>query len=170
MFGSHGTSFVPWVFGHNEPERAHGIKVHAVAFLLKIRRQLRGVKPVQWGTAACFPRTRNQSLGAGLFPMLKFNVAYEIRFTSSARQHLRAFAAGERAAIIAAVENQLSHEPLVETRNRKRLRPNPIAPWELRVANMRVFYDVDEPGVVTVLAIAEKRGNRLYIEGEEMEP
>jgi hypothetical protein len=35
---------------------------------------------------------------------------------------------------------------------------------------MRVFYDVDEPGVVTVLAIAEKRGNRLYIEGEEMEP
>jgi hypothetical protein len=29
---------------------------------------------------------------------------------------------------------------------------------------------VDEPGVVTVLAIAEKRGNRLYIEGEEMEP
>lgn len=46
---------------------------------------------------------------------------------------------------------------------------NPMAPWELRVRNMRVFYEVDEPGVVTVLAIGTKRGNRLYIEGEEME-
>jgi mRNA-degrading endonuclease RelE of RelBE toxin-antitoxin system len=71
--------------------------------------------------------------------------------------------------IIAAVETQLAREPLVETRNRKRLRPNPIAPWELRVRDMRVFYEVDEPGVVTVLAIGTKRGNRLYIEGEEIE-
>ena len=96
-------------------------------------------------------------------------MAYEIRFASSARQHLREFAVGERAEIIASVEKQLSHEPLVETRNRKHLRPNPIAPWELRVRNWRVFYEVDEPGVVTVLAVGEKRGNRLYIEGEEME-
>jgi hypothetical protein len=33
----------------------------------------------------------------------------------------------------------------------------------------RVFYEVDEPGVVTVLAIGTKRGNRLHIEGEEIE-
>ena len=67
------------------------------------------------------------------------------------------------------VETQLAREPLVETRNRKRLRPNPIAPWELRVRDMRVFYEVDEPGVVTVFAIGTKRSNRLYIEGEEIE-
>ncbi len=71
--------------------------------------------------------------------------------------------------IVAGVETQLSHEPLVETRNRKRLRANPIAPWELRVRDMRVFYEVDEPGVVTVLAIGTKRGSRVYIEGEEIE-
>jgi hypothetical protein len=34
---------------------------------------------------------------------------------------------------------------------------------------MRVFYEVDEPGVVTVLAIGTKRGNRLYLEGAEIE-
>ena len=96
-------------------------------------------------------------------------MAYEIRFASSAKRHLREFSVGERAVIIAAVETQLSHEPLVETRNRKRLRPNPLAPWELRVRSMRVFYDVDQPGVVTVLAIGTKRGHRLYIEGEEIE-
>ena len=94
---------------------------------------------------------------------------YEIRFALSAKQQLRAFLVGERAMIVAGVETQLAHEPLVEMRNRKRLRPNPIAPWELRVREMRVFYEVDEPGVVTVLAIGMKRGNRLYIEGEEVE-
>ena len=57
----------------------------------------------------------------------------------------------------------------METRNRKRLRANPIAPWELRVRDMRVLYEVDEPGVVTVLAIGMKRGNRVYIGGEEIE-
>ncbi|MCZ6492121.1 MAG: type II toxin-antitoxin system RelE/ParE family toxin [Acidobacteria bacterium] len=96
-------------------------------------------------------------------------MAYEIRFASSAKRHIQAFPVGKRAVIVAAVETQLSHEPLVETRNRKRLRPNPIAPWELRVRSMRVFYDVDQPGVVTVLAIGAKRGNKLYIEGEEIE-
>jgi len=33
---------------------------------------------------------------------------------------------------------------------------------------MRVFYELDEPDVVTILAIGTKRGNRLYIEGEEI--
>jgi hypothetical protein len=35
--------------------------------------------------------------------------------------------------------------------------------------DVRVFYEVDEPGVATVLAIGTKHGNRLYIEGEEIE-
>ncbi|OFV96366.1 MAG: hypothetical protein A3H28_03925 [Acidobacteria bacterium RIFCSPLOWO2_02_FULL_61_28] len=96
-------------------------------------------------------------------------MAYEIRFASTAKRHLQKFPVGERAGIVAAVETQLSHEPLVETRNRKRLRPNPIAPWELRVRSLRVFYEVDQPGVVTVLAIGAKRGSRLYLGGEEME-
>ena len=64
---------------------------------------------------------------------------------------------------------QLSHEPEVETRNRKRLRQNPIAPWELRIQNIRVFYEVEQVGKVTILAIGKKRGNRLYIEGQEIQ-
>lgn len=95
-------------------------------------------------------------------------MVYEIRFALSGKRHLRAFRVPERAMIVAGIETQLAHEPLVETRNRKRLQANPIAPWELRVRDMRVFYEVDEPGVVTVLAIGTKRGSRLYIEGEEI--
>jgi mRNA-degrading endonuclease RelE of RelBE toxin-antitoxin system len=95
-------------------------------------------------------------------------VAYEIRFASSAKHQLRAFDVRDRSLIVAAIEARLSHEPLRETRNRKHLKPNPIAPWELRVRNIRVFYEVDEPGVVTVLAIGTKRGGRLYVQGEEI--
>ena len=96
-------------------------------------------------------------------------MAYEIRFAASAKRHLQEFSVRERAVIIAAIETQLSHEPFVETRNRKRLRPNPIAPWELRVGNMRVFYDVEQSAIVTILAIGAKRGNRLCLGGEEIE-
>jgi len=38
----------------------------------------------------------------------------------------------------------VAREPIVETRNRKKLRPNPLAPWELRIGKARVFYDVEE--------------------------
>lgn len=96
-------------------------------------------------------------------------MAYEIRFAASAKRHLRAFEVPERAMIVDGVETQLAHQPLLETRNRKRLLANPIAPWELRVRDIRVFYEVDEPGVVTVLAIGTKRGNRLYIEAQEID-
>lgn len=69
-----------------------------------------------------------------------------------------------------AIEVQLTHEPLVETRNRKPLRPNPVAPWELRVGTLRVFYEVssEEPSVVNILAVGQKDGNVLRIAGKEI--
>lgn len=69
-----------------------------------------------------------------------------------------------------AIKVQLRYEPLRETHNRKRLRPNPLAPWELRVGALRVFYevDVDEADLVNILALGVKRGNRLFIAGKEI--
>ena len=61
-------------------------------------------------------------------------------------------------------------KPTVETRNRKPMRPNPIAPWELRVGHLRVYYEVqEEPDpVVRVLAVGVKDRNVVRIAGEEM--
>jgi mRNA interferase RelE/StbE len=65
------------------------------------------------------------------------------------------------------VDEQLTYEPTAETRNRKRMRPNPLASWELRTGDLRVYCDVaDSPPTVMILAIGIKRGNRLYIGGE----
>jgi mRNA-degrading endonuclease RelE of RelBE toxin-antitoxin system len=50
------------------------------------------------------------------------------------------------------------------------LRENPLATWELRVGDLRVFYDVNkQEEAVEVVAVGVKQHNRLRIAGEEIE-
>ncbi len=71
--------------------------------------------------------------------------------------------------ILDTVEKQLQYQPDVETRNRKPMRPNPVAPWELRIGNLRVYYDIeDEPEhVVCIRAVGIKDRNSVRI-GKEV--
>src|SRR5207245_10711746 len=93
---------------------------------------------------------------------------FDIVFTTVALQDRRVFRKGERTRSIEAIEEQFSHEPNHETRNRKRLRPNQTAEWVLRVDRFRVFYDIEESAhLVKVEAVGYKRGSRLFIHGEE---
>jgi len=98
-------------------------------------------------------------------------VEYAIRFAESAEEHLQWLTARQQTILLDAIEIQLRHEPFKETRNRKPLRPNLIASWELRVGNLRVLYEIDEEetGTVNVTAIGIKNGNRLLIAGEEID-
>ena len=98
-------------------------------------------------------------------------MAHSIEFAESVKEQLRSLPARQRALILDFIEKRLVHEPLTETRNRKPMRPNPLAPWELRLHNLRVFYEVpaDEPNIVRILAIGEKKGNKLFIGGKEVQ-
>jgi hypothetical protein len=80
-------------------------------------------------------------------------------------QHLRALTTKQQSIILDGVDTQLRYQPTLETRNRKPMRPNPIAPWELRLGNLRVYYEVEkEPeAVVRVLAAGIKERARLRI-------
>ena len=74
----------------------------------------------------------------------------------------------ERQQILEEVENQLKYQPVSVTRNRKKLRPNRMAEWELRMGRFRVFYDVDEIArQVKIEAVGYKKGSKLLIHGEE---
>jgi mRNA-degrading endonuclease RelE of RelBE toxin-antitoxin system len=97
-------------------------------------------------------------------------MTYEIVFADSVKAHLQVLTATQRATVLEAIERKLTNEPLAETRNRKPLRPNPIAPWELRVGSLRVFYDVSEsaPPTVRVLAVGVKERTVLRIGGKEI--
>jgi mRNA-degrading endonuclease RelE of RelBE toxin-antitoxin system len=97
-------------------------------------------------------------------------VRFEIRFAQCVSDHFRWLTAAERATVLKAIGRQLQHEPLSETRHRKPLRPNPVAPWELRVGALRVFYEVvpEAPRMVRVLAIGKKLRQSLRIGGKEI--
>jgi len=95
-------------------------------------------------------------------------MTFEIRFTLEALEDLRSFRKRERSRIVDEVENQLKHQTNEETRNRKRLRPNQLAEWELRIDRFRVFYDVElGENQVKIEAVGRKRGSKLIIHGEE---
>ncbi|NJM41105.1 MAG: addiction module toxin RelE [Anaerolineae bacterium] len=126
---------------------------------------------------------------------------YSIEYTESALDDLKYFRKAERQLILDQIDLQLMYEPTVETTNRKRLRSNELAEWELRIGMFRVFYDVTEDSteedqsdndatedtaeegqaddesdektgliqVVKVEAIGQKKGNKLFIRGEEFE-
>ncbi len=97
---------------------------------------------------------------------------YEIVLSDEAKQHLRGLTARQRQTAVDAIDRQLAYQPTVVTRNRKRLRSSLIATWELRVGDLRVYYDVeDEPGpCVEVTAVGVKTHNRVRIGNEEVEP
>ncbi len=93
---------------------------------------------------------------------------FEIRFSEDGRRHLKGLSARDRRIVIEAIEQQLCHQPTGKTRNKKQLRANPIASWELRVERFRVLYNlVEDTATVLVVAIAMKEGSRLLVEGQE---
>jgi len=72
--------------------------------------------------------------------------------------------------VLDTVDEQLAHQPDVETRNRKPMRPNPVAPWEPRIRDLRVYYDLTkDPDRVLVRAVGIKSRNTVSIGGEAIE-
>ncbi len=97
-------------------------------------------------------------------------MAYEIEYTEAALRDLSWLRRTEQVLVLAAIDRQLRHEPTVETRNRKRLRPNPVADWELRLGELRVLYNVVEVvRVVEIERVGRKPGGRLLAGGQEVD-
>ncbi len=71
---------------------------------------------------------------------------FAIEFKEDAVEDIRFFKKQERKRILEELEAQLSQQPDQETRNRKKLRPNKTAEWELRIDKFRVFYDIGTEG------------------------
>jgi hypothetical protein len=99
--------------------------------------------------------------------------AFSLVYTTTFQRHLKLVEAKYHALIRGTLEKQLQYEPVVQTRNRKPLK-KPLAfhaEWELRFGpsnQFRAFYQVQAEAVI-LLALGEKVGNRLFIEGQEVE-
>lgn len=96
---------------------------------------------------------------------------YRIAYSHEAEDHIRELTARDAAIILDAVDKQLTHQAESPARNRKPMRANPLAAWELRVSDLRVYYEIESGDVPTVhiRAIGVKKRNRIYIGGNEVE-
>src|SRR6266705_2284833 len=95
-------------------------------------------------------------------------MAFDIEFSDDAERQLKQLSARNQRIILDAIDKQLRFRPDHPTRNRKRLRENPLATWELRVGLFRVLYDIlEDEVIVAIVAIAEKQGNQFHIDGKE---
>ncbi|AOY82511.2 type II toxin-antitoxin system RelE/ParE family toxin [Moorena producens JHB] len=93
---------------------------------------------------------------------------FAIEFTPEAKDDLGWFKKNERKLILDGIEANLRYEPTVITANRKQLRPNRTAKWELRIDRYRVFYDVTSVvQIVSIEAVGLKLRNKLYFRGKE---
>lgn len=100
---------------------------------------------------------------------------FQLIFAPEVVQHLRAIDRKYHSLIRNTIEEHLSYDPEVETRNRKPLK-RPIelgATWELRLGSnneFRVFYRTElSENKVYILAIGVKEVNKLMIGGEEFQ-
>ncbi|MBR8829505.1 MAG: hypothetical protein DSM107014_16685 [Gomphosphaeria aponina SAG 52.96 = DSM 107014] len=99
---------------------------------------------------------------------------YSIEFSPEAEIHLRTLTARQQQIVLNAIVEQLTYQPTVETKNRKKMRSNPLASWELRVSKLRVYYDIEEAAeqsllLVAIRAVGVKERNQVFIGGAEIE-
>jgi mRNA interferase RelE/StbE len=93
---------------------------------------------------------------------------YRVTITREAKAQLLALAARERRLIGDGIGARLQDQPTIASNAVKALRPNPFASYQLRLGDYRVLYNVDEDNSeVTIVAIGQKQGDKLIIEGEE---
>src|SRR5437867_1814546 len=91
---------------------------------------------------------------------------FKITITGDADRQFRSLPAREQRILEAAVQSRLQHQPTTPTKAIKRLRPNPLAEFELRAGDLRALYNVEAEEVV-ILIVGRKVGNKLIVEGEE---
>jgi mRNA-degrading endonuclease RelE of RelBE toxin-antitoxin system len=95
--------------------------------------------------------------------------AYEIVFAASVEMHLKALSAKDRRIVLDGIEELLGHQPVLETRNRKPMRPNALATWKLRLGDLRVYYHCTEARRrVEIVAIGVKKRQEIWIGGERI--
>ena len=94
---------------------------------------------------------------------------WAVTLRESVIKDLRYFGRKVGRLILKEARKQLTPDPLVETRQMRTLRPNPVAQRELRLfGKYRVLFNVDAAGhTVDMVLVGERRGNALIVQGKE---
>ena len=91
------------------------------------------------------------------------------RSRKAQRKDIAFFEASDQRVIVTGIIAHLKTDAETETRRKKQLRPNPIAPWELRLERFRVFYLIEEGVKLKVVAVGHKEHIDLFIQGKKVQ-
>lgn len=94
---------------------------------------------------------------------------FTIIIIPSADVDLTYFKTHEQRVILTGIATHLTYDATIETKRGKKLNPNQIAPWELRIDHYRVFYLIEDFVMIKVVAIGYKDHNHLYIRGKKVD-
>jgi mRNA-degrading endonuclease RelE of RelBE toxin-antitoxin system len=88
---------------------------------------------------------------------------FAIRLGEDAVAEIGRLRAAERKRLLDAIERQLTHEP-ARASKRKKMLSGLVPPWEqvrpvwqLRVGDLRVFYDVDESSLIVIVQAVRRK-------------
>jgi len=105
-----------------------------------------------------------QALGHGRLSGVK----YQIQLTADAEKQLHGLAKNEQQVLRSSLISRLSDRPTIPTRAIKRLLPNPLFQFELRVGDLRALYNVEAATAKVVVAvIGKKAGNVMIVDNKE---
>ena len=83
------------------------------------------------------------------------DMRFEVKSVPNANEDLESYTAREQQIILGGITDFLEFDADIESKRRKQLRPNPLVPWELRIGDFRVFYEIREKAV-RILTIGHK--------------
>jgi mRNA-degrading endonuclease RelE of RelBE toxin-antitoxin system len=95
-------------------------------------------------------------------------MAFTVIIKPGAQGDIQYYRINEQRIIIDGISTHLNDKPDVPTKKKKLLRPNALAPWELKIDIYRIFYHIDGD-IVNIVAVGHKVHNTLYIRGQEVD-
>jgi mRNA-degrading endonuclease RelE of RelBE toxin-antitoxin system len=90
-------------------------------------------------------------------------------FSSAAEADLAYYRTFEQRIIVDAIKQHLVADADSESKRRKKMIGHPLAPWELRAGDFRVFYEIDDEARVKIISVGHKEHNTLLIRGRRLE-
>jgi mRNA-degrading endonuclease RelE of RelBE toxin-antitoxin system len=96
---------------------------------------------------------------------------YTVIITPDAREDIRYFKPYEQRIISQGIRTYLTNDAFIESKHRKSLGENAIAPWEVRVENYRIFFkpDDEDTNSIVIVSVGHKEHNQLYIRGRKVQ-
>jgi len=93
---------------------------------------------------------------------------YRVSITREAKGQLLGLSVREQRIIEDGIIARLLDQPTIASKAVKALRINPLAGYELRLGDLRVFYKVEEEdSEILIVIVGRKVGNTLVVEGRE---